>query len=304
MPKRKHPSKEQRERLLKRNLYRCCVCKKEGVGLHLHHIDEDPSHTVDENLAVLCVQDHDLHHRPDAYDRVKHTELGRERIKEFKSSWESFVTEARQDKPKILATVSAYGNYEHIHAARLVMQWFDEKIEYERIFHLLEGDYEYWAEEILREVHNFGENIKVAIINEPLPVERCPCCGKGLSRTVKEGIALKMTDPDWSTDSTCSIYINPNQPSLALIISLGDKLIYQSNLHLCQSKYLHYSGDFYDERLKVKKSPSVRTQATKLIQKVLDDWQPSKIFIGTGDYDKPLLINAFELPLCWEKRIS
>lgn len=304
MPKRKHPSIGQRERLLMKNLYKCCVCKRGGVGLHLHHIDEDSSNTVDENLAVLCVQDHDLHHRPDAYDRVKHTELSGERIKEFKSSWESFVTEARQDQPKIMATVSAYGNYEHIHAAQLVMQWFDEKIEYERIFHLLEGDYEYWAEEIIREVHDFGKNIKVAIINEPLPVERCPCCGKGFSRTVKEGIAIKMTDPNWSTDSTCSIYINPNQPSLALIIYFRDEAIYKSNLHLCQGKYLHYSGDFYNERFEVKKLSSVRTQVTKIMQKVIDDWQPSKIFIGTGDYDEPLLINGFELPLCWEKRTS
>ncbi|WP_341524576.1 HNH endonuclease signature motif containing protein [Nostoc sp. UHCC 0302] len=304
MPKRKHPSIEQRERLLTKNLYRCCVCKRGSVGLHLHHIDEDSSNTVDDNLAVLCVQDHDLHHRPDAYDRVKHAELGGEKIKEFKSSWESFVTEARQDKPKIIATISAYGNYEHIHAAQLVMQWFDEKIEYERIFHLLEGDYEYWAEEIIREVHDFGKNIKVAIINEPLPVERCPCCGKGFSRTVKEGIAVKMTEPNWSTDSTCSIYINPKQSSLALIISFRDEVIYQSNLHLCQGKYLHYSGDFYDERLEVKKRPSVRTQPTKIMQKVVDTWQPSKIFIGTGDYNKPLLINDFELPLCWEKRTS
>lgn len=189
LAKRKHPSREQKERLLTKNLYRCCVCKRGGIGLHLHHIDEDSSNTVDENLAVLCVQDHDLHHRPDAYDRVKHTELGAERIKEFKSSWERFVTEARQDQPKILATVSVYGNYEHIHAAQLVMQWFDEKIEYERVFHLLEGDYEYWAEEIIGEVDYFGKNIKVVIINEPLPVEYCPCCGKGFSRTVKEGNA-------------------------------------------------------------------------------------------------------------------
>ncbi|MEH2453614.1 HNH endonuclease signature motif containing protein [Nostoc sp.] len=304
MTKRKHPSREQKERLLTKNLYRCCVCKRGGIALHLHHIDEDSSNTVDENLAVLCVQDHDLHHRPDAYDRVKHTELGAERIKEFKSSWKRFVTEARQDKPKILATVSVYGNYEHIHAAQLVMQWFDEKIEYERVFHLLESDYEYWAEEIIREVDYFGKNIKVAIINEPLPVEHCPCCGKGFSRTVKEGIAVKITDPNWSTDSTCSIYINPNQPSLALIIFFRDEVIYQSNLHLCQGKYLHYSGDCYNERLEVKKRLGVRTQATKIMQKVIDDWEPSKIFIGTGNHDKPFLINGFDLPLCWEKRVS
>lgn len=304
MPKRRAPSAEQRERLLTKNALRCCVCRRSGVGLHLHHIDEDPSNTVDENLAVLCVQDHDLHHRPGAYDLVKHTELGEERIREFKNSWECFVVEARRDDPKILATVSAYGSYEHIHAAQLVMQWFDEKIEYERVFHLLEGDYEYWAEEIVSEVHEFGKNIKIAIINEPLPVEHCPCCGKGFSKTIKEGIALKMTSSNWSTDSICSIYINPNQPSLALTISLGDEVVYQDSLHLCKGKYLHYLGDYYDESIKVKKRPSVRTQATKIMQKVVNDWEPSRVFIGTGEHDEPYLINSFDLPRCWENCVS
>lgn len=304
MPKRKSPSAEQRDRLLAKNAHRCCVCKRGGVGLHLHHIDEDPSNTVDENLAVLCVQDHDLHHRPTAYDLVKHTELGETRIRDFKNSWESFVAEAKQDDPKIVATVSAYGSYEYIHATQLVMQWFDEKIEYERVFHLLEGDYEYWAEEILSEVHEFGANIKIAFIDEPLPVDHCPCCGKGFSRTIKKGIALKMTSPNWSTGSTCSIYINPNQPSLALVVSLGDELVYQGNLHLCRGKYLHFSGDYYDESIKVKKRLSVRTQATRIIQKVINDWEPSKLFIGTGEHENPYLINDFNLPCCWENRAS
>ena len=283
MPKRKSPSAEQRDRLLTKNAHRCCVCKRGGIGLHLHHIDKDSSNTVDENIAVLCVQDHDLHHRPDAYDLVKHIELGEEKIREFKNSWESFVAEARRDHPKILATVSTYGSYEHIHAAQLIMQWFDEKIEYERVFHLLEGNYEYWAEEIVGEVHEFGANITIAFINEPLPVEHCPCCGKGFSRTVKEGIALKMTSPNWSTNSVCSVYINPNQSSLALTFFLEDEVIYQGSLHLCRGKYPHYLSNYYDESIKVKKRPSIRTQVTKIIQRVINNWEPSRMFISTGE---------------------
>jgi len=302
LPKRKSPSAEQRERLLVKNSHRCCVCKRSGVGLHLHHIDEDPSNTVDENLAVLCVQDHDLHHRPTAYDLVKHTELGEQRIRDFKNSWESFVAEAKRDNPKIVATISAYGSYDHIHAAQLVMQWFDERMEYERVFHLLEGDYKYWLEEIFSEIHEFGANIKIAFINEPLPVEHCPCCGKGFSRTIKKGIALKIASPNWSADSVCSVYINPNQPSLALVIALENELIYQASLHLCRGKYLHYSGEYYDDSIKVRKKPSVRTQATMIIQKVINDWEPSKLFIGTGEHEKPYLINDFQLPRCWENR--
>lgn len=302
MPKRQTPSAEQRARVLARNAYRCCVCKKGGVGLHLHHIDGDSSNTIDENLAVLCVQDHDLHHRPTAYNSVKHIELGEQRIRDSKSHWEKFVTEAKQENPKIIATISAYGNSHYIHAARLVMQWFDERIEYERIFHLLEGDYEYWIEEIFDEIHEFGENIKVALIDGPLPVEYCPYCGRGTSRIVNKGIALKTTSPNWSADSACTIYINPNQPSLAFSIFLENELVHQGSLHLCQQKCLHYLDNYCDESIKIKKRPSVRTQVTAIMQKLIDDWEPSKLFIGTGDHENPHLLHSFNLPLCWEKR--
>jgi hypothetical protein len=304
LSKRKAPSVEQKNRLLTQNANRCCVCKRGGVGLHLHHIDEDPSNTVDENLAVLCVQDHDLHHRPTAYNLVKHINLGKERIKNCKNSWEDFLAEATQNDPKILATVSVYGNYEHIHAAQLVIQRLNEEIEYERVFHLFEGGYEYWAEEIVREVHELGANIKIAFVNEPLPVDHCPCCGKGYSRTIKKGFALKMASPNWSTYSVCSIYINPNQPSLALTVFLKDELIYQGNLHLCRGTHLHYSCDYYDESIKVKRQPSVRTQASAIVQKVINTWEPNTLFIGTGEHEEPYLINDFKLPRCWENRES
>jgi hypothetical protein len=302
VPKRKRPSPEQRDRLLKNNAHRCCVCKRGSVGLHLHHIDGDSSNTVDKNLAVLCVQDHDLHHRPTAYNSTKHTELSEQIIRDLKNSWESFVTEAKQNSPKIIATINAYGSHEQIHAVRLVMQWSDERIGYERVFHLLEGNYEYWAEEIFSEVQEFGDNITIALIDEPLPVEHCPCCGRGFSRTINQGIGLKITSPNWSIDSNCSIYINPNQPSLALLIHLDEELIYKSNLHLCQGKYLHYSGDYYDESIKTKNRPSVRTQATAIIQNVINVWEPSKLFIGTGDHDNPQIIPDLDLPRCWERR--
>jgi hypothetical protein len=77
-------------------------------------------------------------------------------------------------------------------------------------------------------------------------------------------------------------------------------LVYQGSLHLCRGKYLHYSGDYYDESVKVKRRPSARTQATAIIQKVIDAWEPSKLFIGTGDHENPHPIHNFNLPRCWE----
>lgn len=37
----------------------CCVCQEKGKPVQIHHIDENPSNNVVENLAVLCFDCHD-----------------------------------------------------------------------------------------------------------------------------------------------------------------------------------------------------------------------------------------------------
>lgn len=72
-------------------------------------------------------------------------------------------------------------------------------------------------------------------------------------------------------------------------------------LHVCKNKYLHFSSESVDERKKIKKQPSVRRQATNLIQHILAGWDPSQIMIGTGNPDEPDLIEDFTLPIHWER---
>lgn len=36
----------------------CCVCSERGKETQIHHIDENPSNNVFENLAVLCFECH------------------------------------------------------------------------------------------------------------------------------------------------------------------------------------------------------------------------------------------------------
>ena len=48
------PAKMARK-LYELNADSCCVCKRTGVGLNIHHIDGDSSNTTEENLAVICV---------------------------------------------------------------------------------------------------------------------------------------------------------------------------------------------------------------------------------------------------------
>lgn len=296
------PTDAQRMRLLEANAHRCCVCKLPNLGLHLHHIDGNSSNTIDRNLAVLCVEDHDRHHRPKPYSAsVNHLELRADVITDNKRSWEAFVVEARQDAPTVIATLAAYGSVEAVHSFQLVMQWPDERIEYKRSFHLLDATPDRLTDEIIAEVKAIGPHVKLVSVSQPLPIEYCPCCGTGYSRTVKPAIVTRLTDPAWQTDSICSIYINPTQASLAVSMFLKDGCLFSGSLHLCQDSFLHYANDYYEERVAVRKSPSVRAQATGIIRSVIKEWGPAKILIGTGDHDLPTLIENLELPRCWER---
>jgi hypothetical protein len=297
------PTSSQKERLLSANAFRCCVCKRSGIGFNFHHIDGDSSNTIDSNLAVLCVEDHDQHHRPSEYTaRSKHLELKTAELLRLKDSWEAFVTEAKKPNPAVLATLSCYGTEELIHSMQLVMQWADERIEFKKSFHLLDGNLDQLTDQIFEELASIGTNITLAFSDRPLPVEHCPCCGSGYSRTMKPAVVARLTDPAWATDSICGIYINPNQPSIALSFSLGDKDLFNGNLHLCNGTHLHYASDGIDESIFIKPKPSVRTQATRIIEHILAAWTPARVLIGTGEHENLKLISNLRLPKVWEVR--
>ena len=305
MTRRIRGTKRQRRRLLAASADRCCVCKRNEVNLHLHHIDGDSSNTIDRNLAVLCVEDHDRHHRQEAYgSRANHVELGAERMLKYKTSWEKFVSECHVPGSPVLATVTMFGTKDLVHSAQVVYQWEDETIEHTRSFHLLEGGYRQWAGDMVREVASIGPHLYIAMIEEPQSVEHCPCCGTGFSHTTKTALLIKLTDKRWSAYSVMSIFINPEQPSLAISLGLGEKNLYKGVLHICQDRFLHYTCDHYEERIRLKRKPSIRTQATRLVEKVIDEWSPAVLIIGTGDHDSPEIIKEINLPFCWERRAA
>ena len=302
---RRNPTQEQRRRLVADNADRCCVCKRDGVGLHLHHIDGDATNTVDGNLAVLCVEDHDRHHRPSRYTgNVRHVELSVEEISSCKTNWERFVRASRTPGAPVLATVTVFGTTEHLHSAQLVLQWADGSVEHARSFHLLEGTLERWVDEIAEQVDSIGAHLQLALVDGPQAVEHCPSCGSGKSRTVDRTRALMLTDSDWKVDSVTSIYVNPDRPSLALTLALGNETLQSGSLHLCQGRFLHYQCDQYEERLSLKRQPSIRTQATKLVERIIREWQPARVVVGTGEPDSPEVMNGLDLPLCWESPLE
>ena len=302
---RLRPAPSQERRLLEANADRCSVCKRKGLGLNLHHIDGDSSNTVDANLAVLCVEHHDLHHRPSKYTPAsKHKELGSAKLLALKASWEAFVLEARKPAPEVLATVTTYGTIERIHSIELVMQWPDERIEFVRAFHLRDGTLAQLTNEVISEVSQIGQHIKLALVAEPQPDENCSCCGRGFSHTMKPAVVARLTNSDWKTKSICSIYVNPHKASLALVFTLTEVTLFTGSLHLCSGKYLHYLSDGIDEPIELMPRPSVRTQAARIVDSLLKEWEPAHVFLGTGDEHAPTIIQTLQLPRAWEQRAA
>ena len=119
---------------------------------------------------------------------------------------------------------------------------------------------------------------------------------------MKPAVVEKLTNPAWDSDSVCSIYINPKQASLALAFSLGEKELFTGSLHLCQGQNLHYTSEGVDDVVKLTATPSVRTQASNIVNYILADWRPAHIFFATGNHDDPRVIDALKLPRCWEIR--
>ena len=149
-------------------------------------------------------------------------------------------------------------------------------------------------------MQDIAPNLILTLIDEPLPIEYCPCCNKSLSNTLDWNIAAKLTAADWTSQSRGSIFINPQQPSLAVSIFYKEAVIITASLHKC-GKHLHFHTPKFEERVSIKKSPSIRTQATKIVGKFVKDWAPGTLLIGTGDHDTPHLIGDFSLPKIWEK---
>jgi hypothetical protein len=286
--------------VLERNAGVCCVCKRRGIGVHVHHIDHDPSNNDPRNLAVLCVQEHDAHHRPNRYPALNHLDLGVDAIQQHKRDWEGFVAEARQPHPAVLAVANVYGSQEQLHSARLLFQRANGTVVLERQYHLLDGPASRWPDWMLEEVKWLGDGVALTMINEPLPVEHCPCCGKGLCNVLNPNVAKRLTAPDWDQKSSGSIYVNPHQSSLAIHVAYGGEGLITASLHLCNGS-LHLVADGIDERVPLSRRPSIRTQATSVVDSFLRAWRPGRLFIGTGDPDKPQLIDRLRLPRCWER---
>ncbi len=77
----------------------CCICGIRGKPVQIHHIDEDPSNSIPENLAVLCF---DCHHQTQirgGFDR----KLDSAQVALYKSDWVQRVASTRDKEHGVLS---------------------------------------------------------------------------------------------------------------------------------------------------------------------------------------------------------
>jgi hypothetical protein len=195
---------------------------------------------------------------------VNHRELGAERIKAYKVEWESFVLETQKENPKVLAVVNTYGSDENMIGMRLLFQTEDSEIALQRMFNPLESSWEKWADAIIEDISWLNSKIPLVYINSPLQIEYSQC-GHSLANVLDSNLAKKILAKDWDEKSICSIYINPSQPSLAMLIQYEDETLLTVTLHKHDTA-LHLSCDNFDEEIALEKRPGVRTQVTQVVE--------------------------------------
>jgi hypothetical protein len=156
--------------------------------------------------------------------------------------------------------------------------------------------------------------VKLALLSELLSVSTVPIAehdiaapsSLGLSSVtltqIGQRIHLQHLVVSQLTETLPSIYSILRPHRLLFLFSLHEQEICAATLHLCQGKFLQYNDNQgIDEQIPVKSRSSVRAQASRILKKILKDWSPARVLIGTGNPDTPEIINSLTLPLGWEK---
>ncbi len=74
----------------------CCVCRKEGKPIQIHHVDDDPSNHAPSNLAVLCFDCHNDTLIQGGFGR----KLNSDQIILYREDWHRLVAQNRASKNK------------------------------------------------------------------------------------------------------------------------------------------------------------------------------------------------------------
>ena len=115
------------------------------------------------------------------------------------------------------------------------------------------------------------------MIDEPLKIEFCPNDKVSLSRTLDRPAAKRVIANDWKEKSVATVYTNPKQASLAIVIFYNNEEIMCMSIHRCGNKivYTDYKGV---KSAKVKRL-KVRKQVKTYVGQLLEKWGVENVFL-------------------------
>lgn len=77
----------------------CCICNMRGLAIQIHHIDENPTNHNSENLAVLCLEDHNRTLIKGGFGR----QLTAAEVVLYRNYWVQQVRKRRDEAAKVVA---------------------------------------------------------------------------------------------------------------------------------------------------------------------------------------------------------
>lgn len=132
----------------------CCICRTRSKPIQIHHIDEDPSNNVFENLAVLCFDCHNDTMIIGGFGR----KLNAEQVILYRDDWLRKVAETRAQNELNNSESSSYDISYKLRYATSIAEIYKENKQYGLLsthYHFL-GNYELRDKYIELQLANFS----------------------------------------------------------------------------------------------------------------------------------------------------
>lgn len=285
------------------NDHTCCICRVRSRPVQIHHIDGNNSNNLADNLAVLCLDDHNKASYPQGFSR----RISPGEIRMSKADWEELVRSKRAptyrgDSKRFYATICGYGNEYDIEAVEVVIHDKNGKIYNKLVVHRHDCPLDTATTQIVDFIAEHGV-YQSFMIDRCLPIDYCPNCQKALS-TITDAEKMDIVEKRIKPNPNFIVYINPKQCNLQISVSRGLEMNLIVFIHLCSNglvlQYEHAdSGKVSLDTLMPENSKYIEKQIKDLIWEVAKTTGYKKISFFAGDPDNPKLVKYLNLPSSW-----
>lgn len=168
----------------------CCVCRRAGKKLQIHHIDEDPSNNDPRNLAVLCLECHGDTQIRGGFGR----KLDSEQVTLYRDDWVQLVTQTRAQQVKRTAASLPSESERVLYITTLV-----ENLRQQGQYALIAGIYNGIGNDTLRDRY-----VELALAESPSDVVVCHLRGlQGRPDLIPDEVSRRLLErqeraADWS----------------------------------------------------------------------------------------------------------